>query len=123
MIGGTQRLPRTVPVSIAKELIFTGRIIDGSQALQYGLVNYAVPQNDDGDAAYQRSVLLAEEILSSGPVALRAAKMAINRGTEADVNTGLAIEGACYLQTVNTHDRIEGLNSFKEKRPPKYKGE
>lgn len=110
-------------MNIAKELIFTGRIIDGAQALQYGIVNYAVPQNETGDAAYQRAVALAEEMLTSGPVALRAAKMSINRGIETDITTGLAIEGACSVQTINTQDRIEGLLSFKEKRPPNYKGE
>ncbi|KPM04051.1 enoyl-CoA hydratase domain-containing protein 2, mitochondrial-like protein [Sarcoptes scabiei] len=121
--GGTQRLPRLIPINIAKELIFTGRIIDGSQAFQYGLVNYCVAQNETNDGAYLKAVSLAEEMLKNGPLALRWAKMAINRGSEVDINTGLAIEGACYAQLVNTKDRIEGLESFKEKRPPNYQGE
>lgn len=121
--GGTQRLTRIIPRHIAKELIFTGRILDGAQAFHYGLVNYTVPQNDSLDAAYQRAVLLAEEMLSAGPAALRAAKMAINKGCEVDVNTGLAIEAACYQQLINTKDRLEGLAAFKEKRQPKYIGE
>ncbi|KAH7646649.1 methylglutaconyl-CoA hydratase, mitochondrial [Dermatophagoides farinae] len=121
--GGTQRLPRMIPAHIAKELIFTGRIIDGQQAFQYGMVNYVVPQNQTHDAAYQRSVSLAEEMLQTGPIALKAAKMAINRGSEVDINTGLAIEGACYQQCVQTKDRIEGLQAFQEKRPPNYQGE
>jgi methylglutaconyl-CoA hydratase len=60
--GGTQRLTRVVGPSLAKELIFTGRIIDGIQAKEIGLVNHAVPQNDNNDAAFQRSVELAKEI-------------------------------------------------------------
>lgn len=121
--GGTQRLPRLIPVHIAKELIFTGRIIDGQQAYQYGLINYVVPQNETNDSAYQRAVSLAEEMLLTGPVALKAAKVAINRGVEVDINTGLSIEQACYAQCVGTKDRLEGLKSFQEKRAPNYIGE
>ncbi|KGL85776.1 hypothetical protein N309_00201, partial [Tinamus guttatus] len=61
--GGTQRLPRCIGVALAKELIFTGRQIDGQQAFSMGLVNHTVPQNDEGDAAYQRALTLAKEIL------------------------------------------------------------
>ncbi|PKU37946.1 enoyl- hydratase domain-containing protein mitochondrial [Limosa lapponica baueri] len=61
--GGTQRLPRCVGIGLAKELIFTGRQIDGQQAFSMGLVNHAVPQNSDGDAAYQKALALAKEIL------------------------------------------------------------
>jgi len=121
--GGTQRLSRLIPVPLAKELIFTGRLIDGHQAYQMGIVNYSVEQNDNGDAAYRRAVKLAEEMICNGPVALRVAKFAINKGSEVDINTGLAIEAACHTLTVGTTDRLEGLASFKEKRAPKYKGE
>uniref|UniRef100_A0A8C0QCU5 AU RNA binding methylglutaconyl-CoA hydratase n=1 Tax=Canis lupus familiaris TaxID=9615 RepID=A0A8C0QCU5_CANLF len=58
-----------------------------------------------------------------GPVAVRVAKLAINQGMEVDLVTGLAIEEACYAQTIPTKDRLEGLLAFKEKRPPRYKGE
>ena len=61
--GGTQRLPRIVGPSVAKELIFTSRVMDGWQALEMGVVNHCVEQNDGGDAAYQRAMKLAEEIL------------------------------------------------------------
>ena len=62
LTGGTQRLSRIVGPSIAKELIFTGRVIDGVAANQIGLVNHVVSQNEAGDAAYHRAVELAQEI-------------------------------------------------------------
>ncbi|XP_033019759.1 methylglutaconyl-CoA hydratase, mitochondrial isoform X2 [Lacerta agilis] len=121
--GGTQRLPRTIGVSLAKELIFSARVVDGEEAKSIGLVSHAVEQNDAGDAAYRKALSLAREFLPQGPVAMRVAKLAINQGMEVDLLTGLAIEEACYAQTIPTKDRIEGLLAFKEKRPPRYKGE
>eukprot|EP00058_Branchiostoma_floridae_P014337 XP_002599825.1 hypothetical protein BRAFLDRAFT_119346 [Branchiostoma floridae] len=121
--GGTQNLPRLIGPAKAKELIFTGRAIDGQEAYDIGLVNHVVPQNSNGDAAFQRSLLLAQEIVPQGPVALRVAKIAINRGSQVDLDTGMAIEEACYAQVIPTKDRMEGLMAFKEKRPPRYKGE
>ncbi|CAH1265850.1 AUH [Branchiostoma lanceolatum] len=121
--GGTQNLPRLIGTAKAKELIFTGRAIDGQEAFDIGLVNHVVPQNSNGDAAYQRSLLLAQEIVPQGPVALRVAKIAVNRGSQVDLDTGMAIEEACYAQVIPTKDRMEGLMAFKEKRPPHYKGE
>ncbi|XP_075597393.1 methylglutaconyl-CoA hydratase, mitochondrial isoform X2 [Balearica regulorum gibbericeps] len=121
--GGTQRLPRTIGVSLAKELIFSARIVDGEEAKSIGLISHVVEQNEAGDAAYRRALALAKEFLPQGPVAMRVAKLAINQGMEVDLVTGLAIEEACYAQTIPTKDRIEGLLAFKEKRPPRYKGE
>ncbi|XP_018600429.1 methylglutaconyl-CoA hydratase, mitochondrial isoform X2 [Scleropages formosus] len=121
--GGTQRLPRAIGVSMAKELIFAGRVVDGAQAKELGLVNHVVEQNNSGDAAYRRALDLAREFLPQGPIAIRMAKLAINQGIEVDLATGLAIEEACYAQVITTKDRIEGLTAFKEKRPPRYKGE
>ncbi|KAM4752240.1 methylglutaconyl-CoA hydratase, mitochondrial isoform 2-T2 [Cyanocitta cristata] len=122
-LGGTQRLPRTIGVSLAKELIFSARTVDGEEAKSIGLISHVVEQNEAGDAAYRRALALAKEFLPQGPVAMRVAKLAINQGMEVDLVTGLAIEEACYAQTIPTKDRIEGLLAFKEKRPPRYKGE
>ena len=69
--GGTQRLPRIVGPAIAKELIFTGRILDGEEAFKLGLVNRVVPQNKDGDAAYQEALQIAREILPNGPIGVK----------------------------------------------------
>ncbi|XP_076217419.1 methylglutaconyl-CoA hydratase, mitochondrial-like isoform X2 [Aptenodytes patagonicus] len=121
--GGTQRLPRIIGVSLAKELIFSARIVDGEEAKSIGLISHVVEQNEAGDAAYRRALILAREFLPQGPLAMRVAKLAINQGMEVDLVTGLAIEEACYAQTIPTKDRIEGLLAFKEKRPPCYKGE
>ncbi|XP_044129248.1 methylglutaconyl-CoA hydratase, mitochondrial isoform X1 [Bufo gargarizans] len=121
--GGTQRFPRAVGVALAKELIFSARVIDGDEAKSIGLVSHVVEQNEEGDAAYRRAVALAREFIPQGPIAVRMAKLAINQGIEVDLATGLAIEEACYAQVIPTKDRLEGLLAFKEKRPPRYKGE
>ncbi|KAK3715804.1 hypothetical protein RRG08_001145 [Elysia crispata] len=120
--GGTQRLPRIVGPSKAKELIFTSRVMDGWQALEMGVVNHCAEQNDAGDAAYLQAMKLAEEILPNGPVALRMAKAAINRGVEVELESGMRFEEAYYAQVIPTKDRMEGLLAFKEKRKPKYQG-
>jgi len=121
--GGTQRLPRIIGLSKSKELIYTGRILDGGQAFEIGLVSQVVEQNKSGDGAYQKAVELAEEILPNGPIGVRMAKISISRGLQVDLATGLAIEEACYAQVIPTKDRLEGLNAFREKRPPRYTGE
>lgn len=121
--GGTQKLPRLVGPAKAKELIFTAKVVDGIEAERIGLVNYSVPQNETHDAAFQRSMELAREILPNGPVAVKMAKLAIDKGIEVDLTSGLAFEGAYYAQTIPTKDRIEGLTAFKEKRKPNYRGE
>nr|XP_045228922.1 methylglutaconyl-CoA hydratase, mitochondrial isoform X2 [Macaca fascicularis] len=121
--GGTQRLPRAIGMSLAKELIFSARVLDGQEAKAVGLISHVLEQNQEGDAAYRKALDLAREFLPQGPVAMRVAKLAINQGMEVDLVTGLAIEEACYAQTIPTKDRLEGLLAFKEKRPPRYKGE
>ncbi|XP_020832349.1 methylglutaconyl-CoA hydratase, mitochondrial isoform X1 [Phascolarctos cinereus] len=121
--GGTQRLPRVIGMSLAKEMIFSARVLDGQEAKSIGLISHVLEQNEKGDAAYRKALALAKEFLPQGPVAVRVAKLAINQGMEVDLVTGLAIEEACYAQTIPTKDRLEGLLAFKEKRPPRYKGE
>lgn len=121
--GGTQRLPRCLGVALAKELIFTGRRLSGTQAQALGLVNHAVAQNEEGNAAYHRARELAQEILPQAPIAVRLGKVAIDRGMEVDIATGMAIEGMCYAQNIPTQDRLEGMAAFREKRPPRFVGE
>ena len=121
--GGTQRLPRIVGPSLAKELIFTARTLGGEEAEKIGLVNHCVDQNERGDAAFQKAVDLAREILPNGPLGVKMAKVAINKGMEVDIGSGMAIEEGCYAQVIPTKDRLEGLLAFKEKRKPVYTGQ
>ncbi len=116
--GGTQRLPRVVGVAKAKELIFTARRVDAREAYSIGLVNSVVPPHELLNAGWR----MAQEIEKNGPIALAMAKEAINRGSEVDLATGLAIEARCYDVIVPTEDRLEGLAAFREKREPRYKG-
>ncbi|XP_004607179.2 enoyl-CoA hydratase domain-containing protein 2, mitochondrial isoform X1 [Sorex araneus] len=121
--GGTQRLPRCLGVPLAKELIFTGRRLTGTQAQALGLVNHTVAQNEEGTAAYLRARELAQEILPQAPIAVRLSKVAIDQGMEVDIASGMAIEGLCYAQNIPTRDRLEGMAAFREKRSPKFVGE
>lgn len=121
--GGTQRLPRLVGPSIAKELIFTGRIIDANTAFDYGILNHVVKQDDSKIAAFEKALEISEEILPNGPVGVKMAKTAINKGLQVDMNTGCAIEESCYAQVIPTKDRLEGIAAFLSKRSPKYIGE
>ncbi|XP_030674691.1 enoyl-CoA hydratase domain-containing protein 2, mitochondrial isoform X8 [Nomascus leucogenys] len=99
-----------------------GRRLSGTEAHALGLVNHAVAQNEEGDAAYQRARALAQEILPQAPIAVRLGKVAIDRGMEVDIASGMAIEGMCYAQNIPTRDRLEGMAAFREKRPPKFVG-
>lgn len=120
--GGTQRLTRLVGISVAKELIFRGQILSGVEAAQIGLVNHVV-REEEGTSAYEKALEIAEDIIPKGPVAIKMAKIAIDRGAEVDIANGLSIEQQCYAQVVPTKDRLEGLKAFAEKRAPVYRGE
>lgn len=120
--GGTQRLPRIVGPAKAKELIYTARILDGDHAMKIGLVNEVVPQNNDGDAAYQTALSIAREILPNGPIGVKVSKVAISNGLELPIADGLKIEKECYSQILDTKDRVEGLAAFVSKRTPVYQG-
>ena len=116
--GGTQRLPRIIGVAKAKELIFTGRRVDATEALAIGLVNRVSPPGTLLDDC----LAMADMIAQTGPIAVEMAKYAIDKGIETDLATGLAIESNAYRVTIPTEDRIEGLTAFREKRKPVYKG-
>uniref|UniRef100_A0A4W6D0M8 Enoyl CoA hydratase domain containing 2 n=1 Tax=Lates calcarifer TaxID=8187 RepID=A0A4W6D0M8_LATCA len=129
--GGSQRLPRMVGITLAKELIFTGKRVGGQTALEMGLVNRAVEQNQTGDAAYREALNLAREILPQAPIAVRMAKEAMNRGVEAVCSHIIIFPllphcNPCplyFFQVIPTRDRQEGMAAFLEKRPPRYSGE
>lgn len=116
--GGTQRLPRIVGRSRAKDLILTGRKIDSIEAERIGLVNRISPAGQLHETARE----LARAIAENGPVAVRAAKAAIDQGSELPIVPGLEVEARCYERVLPTQDRLEALAAFAEKRKPKYTG-
>lgn len=117
--GGTQRLARIIGKSRAKELIFTARRLGALEAQAFGIADRVAAAGSAREAALG----LAREILPHGPVALRAAKEAIDRGLDADREGGLRIERECYARVLPTRDRLEGLAAFREKRAPIYRGD
>ncbi|MCE0485541.1 enoyl-CoA hydratase/isomerase family protein [Ornithinimicrobium sediminis] len=113
--GGSQRLPRLIGPSKAKDLIFTGRMVDAHEALQIGLVDEVVEPGEVYAAARAR---MSRYVL--GPAyALRAAKEAVDRGMETDLETGLAIEAMQFAGVFATKDREIGMTSFVEHGPGK----
>jgi enoyl-CoA hydratase/carnithine racemase len=113
--GGTQRLSRLVGPARAKDLIFTGRMVDAEEALRIGLVNRVVAPED----VYPTALSWAAELAAGPAFALRAAKEAIDRGLETDLVTGLEIERAQFAALFATPDRSTGMQSFIDHGPGK----
>ena len=118
--GGTQRLPRLVGPAKAKELIFTGRFVKADEALAIGLVDKVVP----AEAVYDEALAWARQFVNGAAYALRAAKEAIDRGLEVDLDTGLQIERMAFAEVFGTEDGAIGMASFVENGPGKavFKG-
>ncbi|MCX6460228.1 MAG: enoyl-CoA hydratase-related protein [Actinobacteria bacterium] len=113
--GGTQRLPRLVGPSRAKEIIFTGRFVAADEALRIGLADRVVAPDD----VYTEAVALAQSFVRGPAMALRAAKEAIDAGLETDLVTGLEIERLQFAGLFATDDRTVGMTSFIENGPGK----
>jgi enoyl-CoA hydratase/carnithine racemase len=113
--GGTQRLSRLVGPSRAKDLIFTGRFVKAEEALALGLVDRVVAP----EAVYQEAVEWAAQFAGAATYALRAAKEAVDRGLETDLETGLGIERQQFAALFATEDRTIGMQSFVESGPGK----
>ncbi len=117
--GGTQRLSRLVGPARAKDLIFTGRFVPAAEALAIGLVDEVVPAAEVYEAALRRVRRYAD-----GPLyALKAAKQAVDRGLEVDLDTGLEIERMLFAGLFATRDREVGMASFVEQGPGKARFE
>ena len=113
--GGTQRLTRLIGPSRAKDLVFTGRFVKADEALAIGLVDRVVP----ADQVYAEALAWAGRFASAASYALRAAKEAIDRGLEVDLETGLEIERQQFAALFATEDRAIGMASFVESGPGK----
>jgi len=116
--GGTQRLPRLIGPARAKRWIFTARAHSAQEALADGVADRVVT----AEALEHEAVRLAETIAAQGPVAIRLAKKAIDQGRHLPLDEALRLEWECYLGTLDTEDRTEGLRAFAEKRAPRYRG-
>jgi len=116
--GGTQRLPRLVGKGIAKELVFTGKMIDAKTAERIGLINMVVPPEKLKSAVEE----LSKVIMSKPPIAIKLAKELINSSIETDQGTGLVHEAEAFGILASTEDYREGVSAFIEKRKPEYKG-
>jgi enoyl-CoA hydratase len=114
--GGTQRLPRLVGMTRAKELIFGGGTIDATTALNWGLVNKVVPEANLISEAKE----LAKTYLSKSMIALALAKMAMNAGVNVDLSTALDIEQQCFVECFSTEDQKEGMSAFLQKRKAQF---
>ena len=113
--GGTQRLSRLVGPSRAKDIIFTGRFVKAEEALAIGMVDRLVP----ADQVYAEAVAWARQFTKAAALAVRAAKEAVDRGLEVDLETGLEIERQQFAALFATEDRTIGMRSFQENGPGK----
>ena len=116
--GGTQRLSRLIGLSRAKDLILTGRRFNAAEAFSFGIVNRLAPEGRLLETAFA----LADILSLNAPLALSAAKSALDEGFGHSLDSGLAIERARYESLLNTEDRSEGLKAFAQKRPPVFRG-
>jgi enoyl-CoA hydratase len=116
--GGTQRLTRLVGKTKAKELVFSGKMIDAKTAEQIGILNLVVPADKFREAVRQ----FALELTQKAPVAIKVAKALINKGAGMSLDAALALEREGFGVVASTEDLQEGVSAFTEKRKPVFKG-
>ena len=117
--GGTQRLPRAIGKSLSMEMILNNRSLSAQEALEYGLINAVHPVENYLD----RTLDLAQEIAHRAPLAVQAAKKAINQSFQGSLSKGLMSERDIFYHLFDTMDQQEGMTAFLEKRAPTWKGE
>lgn len=115
--GGTQRLPRIVGTGVAKELIYTGRIVKADEALRIGLINKVVAPEGLMDEAMK----MANLISGNAPIAIKLCKDAINRGTQVNIDNAIEIEATDFGRCFSTEDQTEGMSAFIERREKNFK--
>jgi enoyl-CoA hydratase len=116
--GGTQRLSRRIGLPRARELIYSGDMIDAETAFRYGLVNRVVPAAELMTEARK----MAEKLAAKPPLAIQQAKAAINAGINMDLANGCRYENEAFSLTFATEDKAEGMKAFLEKREAHFKG-
>ena len=116
--GGTQRLPRLVGKGRAFQLILSGEIITAQEAYRIGLVNEVVPAAD----LITRAEGILNQIFVNAPVAVKYSLEAVNKGMEASLAEGLALEASLFGLCAGTDDKKEGTQAFLEKRKPQFQG-
>ena len=113
--GGTQRLARLVGAGMAKQLIYTAKNIKADEALRIGLVNAVYTQEELPVAAKKMAATIAQ----NAPIAVRACKKAVNDGLDANMDDAIVIEEKLFGSCFETHDQVEGMSAFLEKRKEK----
>jgi len=113
--GGTQRLARLVGPARAKDIVMTGRHVGAEEALEIGMVDAVVPD----DEVYGTAVAMAKKFAAGPPLALAAAKRAIDEGLELPIDRGLALETELFAGLFDTEDQKTGMRSFLENGPGK----
>ncbi len=116
--GGTQRLPRRIGLPLAKKMILTGDTVSGQEAKAIGLADEVYPM----DELEQATWAFAENLASKPPLGLRKIKIAMNKGIDTDLQSGLKFEQEALGFLTSTEDFQEGLAAFMEKRQPQWKG-
>lgn len=116
--GGTQRLTRLIGATKAKELVFTGRMIDAKTAEQLGILNMVIP----ADKFKETVMKFAMDLAAKPPVAIKVAKSLINKGADIGLDSALALEREGFSVVASTEDLQEGVKAFTEKRKPLFRG-
>lgn len=119
-LGTLQRLPRVVPQGHAAELAFTGKNVDAERALRIGLVNDVYP---DVDSLHKAACDLAGEIAANSPLAVQGTKQVLRASEDRTVEEGLDYVAAWNAGHLQSHDLIEAMSAFLEKRPPDFRGD
>jgi enoyl-CoA hydratase len=115
--GGLQNLARSIGMRRAREMIYTGRVIDAETAYAWGLVNRVVAAGDSLKSALESAGQIAE----SAPMSVKMAKLSTARGQDCDSATAYALDIAAYNVLIGSEDRLEGIAAFNEKRKPQWK--
>jgi enoyl-CoA hydratase len=116
--GGTQRLARRVALGVARELVYTGAIIDAQEALRIGLVNRVLPP----DQLIAEARKTAQAIASKSPLGVQHAKRTIDEGLDNVLRDGNELEQEAFVKLIASEDRKEGMSAFLEKRAPNFRG-